>query len=176
VLQTANARIENLQMSFIEKLLNIISDPNIAYLLMMVGFYGILFELYSPGAIVPGVVGGICLILAFYAMHTLPLNYTGLALIIFSIILFILEVKVTSYGVLGIGGVVALLLGSLMLIRPESALEWFDISLKVIISTAIFSAVFFFFLIALALKARQGWKGSLEKLAKQRSILNLREW
>ncbi|MGZ5135659.1 MAG: NfeD family protein, partial [Flavitalea sp.] len=110
-LQTANAKVESVEMSFIEKVLNTISDPNIAYILMMLGFYGILFELYSPGVIAPGVIGGICLILAFYSMHTLPVNYAGLSLIVFAIILFILEVKIISHGILGIGGVVALALG-----------------------------------------------------------------
>ena len=97
-LQTANARIEKFEMSFVERLLDKISDPNIAYILMMLGFYGVLFELYSPGTILPGVIGGICLILAFYSMHTLPLNYAGLSLIVFAIILFLLEIKITRYG------------------------------------------------------------------------------
>jgi membrane-bound serine protease (ClpP class) len=154
-LQTINASIEKLEMSFIEKLLDVISDPNVAYILMMLGIYGILFELYSPGAIFPGVIGGICLILAFYAMHTLPLNYAGLALIIFAIVLFILEVKVTSYGILGIGGVIALLLGSMMLIRTESALDFVRVSWKAIIPVTVATAVFFFFLIGLAVRAQK---------------------
>lgn len=154
-LQTANAKVERIEMSFSEKLLDMISDPNLAYILMMLGFYGILFELYSPGAIVPGVIGVICLILAFYAMHTLPLNYAGLALIVFAIILFILEVKITSHGILGIGGVIALALGSIMLIRTDSALEFLRISWSVIISTTVITALFFFFLISLAVKAQK---------------------
>jgi membrane-bound serine protease (ClpP class) len=132
-----------------------ISDPNIAYILMMLGFYGLLFELYSPGAVAPGVIGGICLILAFYSMHTLPLNYAGLALIIFAIILFILEVKIISHGILGLGGVIALALGSIMLIRTDSALEFIKISWGVIISTTIATSLFFFFLIALVVRAQK---------------------
>jgi membrane-bound serine protease (ClpP class) len=142
-------------MNFVEKLLNTISDPNIAYILMMIGFYGMLFELYSPGSIVPGVIGGICLILAFYAMHTLPLNYAGLALIIFSIILFILEIKITSYGILGIGGAVALALGSIMLIRTESALEIIRISRTLIISTTVLTILFFSLLLALVVRGQK---------------------
>ena len=154
-LETATAKIERVEMSFAERMLNLISDPNVAYILMMLGFYGILFELYSPGAIFPGVIGVICLILAFYSMHTLPLNYAGLALILFAIILFILEVKIVSHGLLGIGGVVALALGSIMLIRTDSALEFIRISWGVIFSTTLATAAFFFFLVALAVKGQR---------------------
>jgi membrane-bound serine protease (ClpP class) len=93
-------------MSFIEKLLNILSDPNIAYILLMLGFYGLMFELYNPGSILPGIVGVICLVLAFYSLNTLPINYAGLALILFALLLFILEIKITIHGVLAIGGIV----------------------------------------------------------------------
>lgn len=154
-LYTANAKVERVDMGFAEKILNPISDPNIAYILMMLGFYGMLFELYSPGAIVPGIIGVICLILAFYSMHTLPLNYAGLALIVFAIILFILEVKIISHGILGIGGVISMALGSMMLIRTDSALEFMRISWSVILTTTIVTAGFFFFLISLAVKGQK---------------------
>ncbi len=154
-LRTATATVQTVEMNFIEKLLNTISDPNIAYILMMLGFYGLLFELYSPGAIAPGVIGGICLILAFYAMHTLPLNYAGLALIIFGIILFILEVKIISHGVLGLGGVISLGLGSMMLIRTTPGLEIVRISWQVILTSTIVTGLFFFFIIGLAIKAQK---------------------
>src|SRR5665811_1590328 len=85
-------------MGTLDKLLNVLSDPNIAYILMLMGMFGILFELYNPGAILPGIVGVISLILAFYTMHTLPINYAGLALIIFAIVLFILEIKIVTHG------------------------------------------------------------------------------
>ena len=155
-LHTQHIKTESLEMSGIEKLLNILVDPNIAYILMMLGFYGLLFELYSPGAIFPGVLGGICLILAFYSMHTLPVNYAGLALIIFAIILFILEIKVVSHGLLAIGGTISLLLGSLMLIRNESPLEMVRISKAVIIPVVIFTAAFFTFLVTMAIRAQRG--------------------
>ena len=154
-LKTLNAKVDHVEMNFSERFLNMISDPNIAYILMMLGFYGILFELYSPGAIAPGVIGVICLILAFYAMHTLPVNYAGLALILVAFILFILEVKITSYGILGIGGVIALALGSIMLIRTDSALEFMRISWGVIVPTTLVTAAFFFFLVGLAIKGQK---------------------
>ena len=100
-------------------------DPNIAYILMMLGFYGLLFELQNPGAILPGVVGGICLILAFLALSTLPVNYAGVALIVLAIAFFLAEIKVVSHGLLATGGVVSLVLGSMILFQGEGArLSW----------------------------------------------------
>ncbi len=154
-LHTKGASVENVGMAFIEKLLNTISDPNIAYILMMLGFYGLLFELYNPGAIFPGIVGVIALVLAFYSMHTLPINYAGLALIIFGIILFLLEIKVTSHGMLTIGGIVSLLLGSFMLIDPDSAYEVGRISKSLIITTTLITALFFLFVVGMGLKAQR---------------------
>jgi membrane-bound serine protease (ClpP class) len=154
-LNTKNASVELLEMGLLDKFLNMISDPNVAYILMMLGFYGMLFELYSPGTIFPGIVGGICLILAFYTMHTLPINYAGLALIIFGIILFLLEVKITSHGMLAIGGIVSLLLGSFFLFRTNSALEFIKMSGSVIISTTAVTAMFFLFLVGMGLKAQR---------------------
>jgi membrane-bound serine protease (ClpP class) len=143
----------------------------------MLGFYGLLFELYSPGAVAPGVIGGICLILAFYSMHTLPVNYAGLALIIFAIILFVLEVKIISHGILGIGGVIALALGSMMLIRSESALEFIKISWGVIITTTLVTGVFFLFLIVLVVKAHKakpttGMEGIVGEIGETLANLN----
>ena len=155
ILHTEGAKVQQIDMSFGEKLLDMISDPSIAYILMMLGFYGILFEFFTPGAIAPGVIGVICLILAFYSMSALPLNYAGLALIVFAIILFVLEVKITSHGVLGLGGAVALALGSLMLIRKDSALEFLGISSAVIVVTTAITALFFFLLITLVVKAQK---------------------
>jgi membrane-bound serine protease (ClpP class) len=154
-LRTLNAKVDQIEMTFTEHFLDMISEPNIAYMLMMLGFYGLLFEFYSPGAIAPGVIGVICLILAFYSMHTLPLNYAGLALILFSILLFILEVKIVSHGILGIGGVVALTLGSMMLIRTDSGLEIIRISWGVIIPTTAVTALFFFTLVAFVVKGQK---------------------
>jgi membrane-bound serine protease (ClpP class) len=155
IISTHNAAIETVKMSWIEKLLNILVDPNIAYILLLLGIYGLLFELYSPGVIFPGVIGGICIILAFYSMHTLPVNYAALALIVFAVILFILEIKIISHGILAIGGTISLLLGSLMLIRNESSLEFARISRAVIYTVVAFTALFFFFLVTMGLRAQR---------------------
>jgi membrane-bound serine protease (ClpP class) len=110
-----------------DKILKTLSDPNIAYLLMMIGLAGLYFEFSHPGAIFPGVIGAMCLILAFFAFQTLPVNYAGILLIALAIVLFILEMKITSYGLLSLGGIVALFLGSIMLFEgtaPEMRLSW----------------------------------------------------
>ena len=154
-MQTKGAGIEEVKMTFIEKLLDIISDPNIAYILMLLGMYGLLFELYSPGAIFPGIVGVISLILAFYSMHSLPINYAGLALIIFAVILFLLEIKIVSHGLLAIGGVISLLLGSMMLIRSDSAFEMVRISRGIIYAATAVSALFFLFVLSFGIRAQR---------------------
>jgi membrane-bound serine protease (ClpP class) len=146
-LHTAQARVYDRGMNFQQKLLNTLSDPNIAYVLLMLGMYGLFFELYNPGAIFPGVVGGICLILAFYSMNTLPINYAGLALIIFGIILFILEVKIVSHGLLSVGGVIALFLGSVMLVESPPGMEFLQVSLSIIITLTVCTAAFFLFIV-----------------------------
>lgn len=178
ILHTKNARIESFEMGGVEKLLDIVSDPTVAYLLMMLGFFGILFELFNPGAILPGIIGVIALILAFYSMHTLPVNYAGLALIIFAIILFLLEVKIMSHGMLAIGGVFSLLLGSMMLIRTSSTLEFATISRSVIITTTILTALFFLFVVGMGLKAQRakpitGIEGLMGEIGETISPLNL---
>ncbi|MGA3243426.1 MAG: nodulation protein NfeD [Bacteroidota bacterium] len=154
-LHTRGQTIQQWEMSFTERLLDTLSDPNIAYVLMLLGIYGLLFELYNPGAVLPGVVGGISLILAFYSLHTLPINYAGLALIVFAIILFIADLKVASHGILTVGGVIALILGSMMLIRTDSALEFIQISWSVILTCAALSLLFFMFVIGFGLRALQ---------------------
>lgn len=154
-LQTKTAKIEPLKMNFFQQFLHTISDPNIAYILLLLGFFGILFELFIPGAILPGVIGGISLILAYYAMHTLPINMAGLALILFALILFLLEIKVVSYGILAIGGVISLLIGSLMLIKSDSLLELVSISSTIIYGATAVIALFFLFIIAKGIKAQK---------------------
>jgi membrane-bound serine protease (ClpP class) len=151
-LLTKGVQPRSIKMSWRYKLLDTISNPTIAYILLMLGIYGIFFELSNPGAILPGVVGGIFLILAFYALQMLPVNYAGLALILFAIILFIAEVKVISHGLLAVGGVVSLFLGSLMLF--ESPTEYMRVSLSVIIPAVLVSAGFFIFAVTKAIKAR----------------------
>jgi len=155
-LNTRNARVAMKPMGLHFRILNAISDPNIAYLLLILGFYGLFFELSNPGTIFPGVLGAIFLILAFFAFQILPINYAGLALIIVGIILFILEVKITSYGLLTIGGIISMIIGSMMLINTsEAPKQLFSISLQVIIPVVIFTAIFFIIALSLALKAHR---------------------
>lgn len=145
-----------------DKVLKTLSDPNIAYLLMMIGMAGLYFELSHPGAIFPGVIGAISLILAFFAFQTLPVNYAGILLIALALILFILEMKVTSYGLLSLGGVISLFLGSLMLFEgtaPEMRLSW-----RVLIPTVVMVSGFFVVVAGLVFrsqisKPRTGDKG-----------------
>ncbi|MFH1050940.1 MAG: nodulation protein NfeD [bacterium] len=160
-INTNNIEVENYEQSWRIKILGIISDPNIAYILLMLGIYGIFFELYNPGAVFPGVIGGIAIILAAYSLQMLPINYAGLALILLAVVLFLLEIKVPSYGLLTIGGVVGILLGSLMLIEPGSELEFVSISMSLIITIVILTTLFFVFIAALGLKAqtRKGASG-----------------
>ncbi|MFO7769058.1 MAG: nodulation protein NfeD [bacterium] len=152
VLATREALLEEVPPSFRERMLALLADPNIAYIFMLVGIYGLIFELQNPGAIFPGVIGAAGLILAFMSFQTLPINLAGLALIVLAIILFVLEVKVPSYGMLTVGGVIAMLLGSLMLFEsPEPAMQ---VSLEVIIPAVIFTALFFALVIGLGLRAQ----------------------
>lgn len=153
ILKTANAKITKHEPGLRHKILNLISDPNIAYMLMLLGFYGIFFELTNPGAIFPGVFGAICLILAFYAFQTLPVNYAGLLLIILGIILFVLEVMITSYGILFIGGIISFVIGSLMLF--DSPLPALRLSLSVVLPAAIVTALFFAITFRLAYRAHK---------------------
>ncbi len=152
-IETANARVVKEQMGLRLKILNLISDPSFAYILMLLGFYGLFFELTNPGSLLPGIIGAISLVLAFYAFQTLPVNYAGLLLIIIGIALFLLEVKVTSYGLLTVSGIVSLTLGSLMLF--ESPMPFLRVSLSIILPAAIITALFFVFTFRLAYKAHK---------------------
>ncbi len=154
-LHVSGAAIETMEMGWTEKFLDIVSNPNFLLIFIMLGSAGLLLELYNPGSILPGIVGVISYILAFYSMHVLPINYAGFALIIFAIVLFLLEIKIVSHGMLAIGGAVSLLLGSIMLIRPSSGLEFAEISWFVIVSTVLVSTFFFVFLLGLGLKVQR---------------------
>ena len=118
-LKTGNLQIVYHEMNPRQKFLDIISSPNVAYILMMIGMVGLYFELSNPGLVLPGVIGAISLILALYAMQTLPINYAGLLLILFGVILFIAEISIMSYGLLSVSGVISLFLGSTMLIDSD---------------------------------------------------------
>jgi membrane-bound serine protease (ClpP class) len=150
-LQTRGASIKAIEIGFRDRVLNVITDPNVAYILMMLGMLGLFFELSNPGVILPGVVGGISLILAFFAFQSLPINFAGLLLILFGIVLLIAEIKVVSHGVLAVGGIVAMALGSLMLFdAPEVG---FRVSWRVILPTIGVTAGMFLFVIAAGVRA-----------------------
>ncbi len=152
-LNTKSATIITKEFGVHRKILDIISDPNVAYILMILGFWGLVFEIKNPGAVFPGVFGSACLILAFFAFQILPINYTGVALIFISIIFFILEVYITSFGLLTIGGLILMTLGSMMLIDfTQAPKEIFAISLSVILPIVLFTAAFFIFAFSMALK------------------------
>lgn len=151
-LATKGAKINHFEMGFRQRLLATLSNPNIAYILMMIGLVGIYFELAHPGVIFPGVIGAISLILAFFAFRTLPVNYAGVLLILLGVILFIAEIKIASYGLLSVGGVICLALGSIMLF--EAPVPYLRASLAVIIPTVIATAGFFILAMTLVLKAQ----------------------
>jgi membrane-bound serine protease (ClpP class) len=152
-LQTKGAVVTRIPMGFRHRVLSALADPNIAYILMMIGVYGIFFELSNPGAVFPGVVGGIALILGFYSLQTLSANYAGFLLIALAVILFILEIKIASHGALTIGGIISLVLGSLMLFR-SSADPYLRISWGVILAMVGISAVFFGTVVTLAVRSQ----------------------
>jgi membrane-bound serine protease (ClpP class) len=150
-LQTRAALVKPIEIGFRDRVLNVISDPNVAYVLMMLGMLGLFFELSNPGVILPGVIGGISLILAFFAFQSLPINYAGLLLILFGIALLIAEIMVISHGVLAIGGIVAMALGSLMLFdAPELG---FRVSWWVILPTVGATAGVLLFVVTAGIRA-----------------------
>ena len=150
-LQTRGAVVKAIEVGFRDRVLNVITDPNVAYILMMLGMLGLFFELSNPGVVLPGVVGGISLILAFFAFQSLPINFAGLLLILFGIVLLIAEIKVVSHGILAVGGIVAMALGSLMLFdAPEVG---FRVSWRVIAPTVGATAGLFLFVIAAGVRA-----------------------
>jgi membrane-bound serine protease (ClpP class) len=150
-LSTKDARLVEFPMGMRLELLKTLSDPNIAYLLMTIGTIGLLAELYNPGAILPGIVGAISLVLAFYSFQSLPVNYAGVLLIVLGIIFFILEATVTSYGLLAIGGVLAMILGSLMLIKTDA--EFLQLSWVTIVPVVTLAAAFSLFIVGAGVRA-----------------------
>jgi membrane-bound serine protease (ClpP class) len=175
VVRTAGAQIEELEMSPIQKLLATIAHPNIAYILMTLGGLGLYFELSNPGAVLPGVVGAICLVLAFFALSVLPVNYAGMALILLAMLFFIAEIKITSYGMLTIAGLVSLVLGSMMLFK--SADPAIRVGTDVIMAVVLFTGVVVAFLMTMVVRAhrqqvRTGIQGMVNELGTARSDLS----
>lgn len=153
VLKLADAKIIQAEMGTREKILDTISNPNVAYVLMMLGMLGLFFELSNPGVILPGVIGGISLILAFFAFQTLSVNYAGILLIILALILFIAEIKIVSHGMLTVGGVISMILGSLLLF--ESPEPYMQVSWSVILVTVLAVTSFALIVVTKAIKAHR---------------------
>ncbi|MDZ7841625.1 MAG: NfeD family protein [Gammaproteobacteria bacterium] len=152
VLATADLAVETVEPDWRTRLLSVITNPNVAYVLMLAGIYGLFFELSNPGALFPGVLGAICLVLALYAFQVLPVNYAGLALILLGVIFMVAEAFMPSFGVMGIGGAIAFVFGSLILI--ETDVEAYQISIPLIATVTIVTGLFVFTLISLALRQR----------------------
>ncbi len=151
-LKTATAKIVPITEGFRHQVLTRLADPNVAMILMMIGLAGLYFELAHPGAILPGVLGGICLLLAFYAFQTLPVNFIGILLIALSFIFFLLEIYVTSYGMLSVAGIISLALGGMMLYRTEEtgvAVSW-----SVLATTIVLVSAFLLVVTSLAVRAQ----------------------
>ncbi len=152
-LATAGAGTEQIEPDWRNRLLSVITDPSVAYILLLVGLYGLVLEGYSPGAILPGVVGAIALLLALYALQVLPVNYSGVLLIVLGVALLTAELMAPSFGVLGMGGMVALVAGSLLLYDTD--VPGFGVPLRLIIGVAIASGLAFLGVLYLAVRARE---------------------
>lgn len=153
ILNTKDAEVVHLKMTFQEKFLHDISHPNIAYILMMIATYGLIYELANPGAILPGVVGAIALLLALFSLESLPINLAGLLLILLGIAFFIIELKTAGFGVLAAGGIISLFLGSLMLFSSSGPYLTTSVSLEIILVFVITTTIFFLVVLHLAIKA-----------------------
>jgi membrane-bound serine protease (ClpP class) len=152
-LETAGLEVVRIEPGWRTELLALITNPNVAFLLMMIGIYGLIFELATPGSIGPGLIGGICLLVALYALNLLPINYAGAGLVLLGIALMIAEVFIGSFGIIGVAGVVAFGIGSFMMFR--SGVPGFEISIAVVAASTIVSAGLFLLALAMLVKSRQ---------------------
>lgn len=154
-LSTKGRAVDVLEPTWNMRLLAAIADPNVAFILLLIGIYGIIFEFMNPGAVAPGVVGGICLIVALTALSALPVSYGGLALLVLGLGLMLVEALNPGFGILGVGGLVAFVLGSLFLFDPADADIDFSVSWQLVAFMTVASALFFFAVVSFAMKARQ---------------------
>jgi membrane-bound serine protease (ClpP class) len=153
VLRTTGAEIVPIEMNLRQRVLSAVAHPNVAYLLLTLGTLGLTIELWSPGAILPGIAGGLCLLLAFFAFSVLPINYAGLLLILFGLLLLVLEIKVTSYGLLTVGGIISLVFGSMILM--DSPLPELQLSLRLVLPVVIAFALIATFLVRLVVASQR---------------------
>jgi membrane-bound serine protease (ClpP class) len=153
VLRTAGARIVPIDMTFRQRVLSTVAHPNVAYLLLTLGTLGLTIEMWNPGAVLPGVAGGVCLLLAFFGLSVLPVNYAGVLLLLLGLVFLALEIKITSYGLLTIGGLVSLVFGSMMLI--DSSAPELQLSLRVVLPVVAGFAGIAIFLVRLGLGAQR---------------------
>lgn len=153
VLETSDLVIETIEPDWRNELLSVITNPNVAYILMLLGIYGLFFELTNPGFVLPGVIGGICLLLALYALQLLPVNYAGLALMILGVIFMVAELFAPSFGALGIGGIIAFVAGSVILFDTEGS--EIHIAISIIVAVTIISAVFFLIVLRMVFEAHR---------------------
>ncbi len=176
ILNTADAETIELKVGYANEILEIISDPNIAYILMTIGMLGLYFEFSNPGAVLPGVIGGIALILALFSFQALPIRFAGVLFILLALTLFLLEVKIASHGILGGGGVLSLFFGSLMLVN-DAEFPYKGISLSVIIPTVMVFTAFFFLAAYFSVRAHKrkvatGEKGIVGEIGVAKSPVN----
>ena len=171
-LQMAGAEVRELPMSFVEQLLHIITNPTIAFILLTIGINAILFELSSPGGYVAGIVGVLCLLLAFYALGVMPVNYTGLILIGLAFVLFLVDLKAPTHGVLTVGGIISLVAGALLLFNSPL----YKVSIAAVVAVAVVTGLFFAFAVAKVVLAHRkpavtGKEGLVGQLAQARTAL-----
>lgn len=153
ILHIKQTAITQLEPDWRAQLLSVITNPNVAYVLMLLGIYGLFFELANPGFVLPGVIGGICLLLALFAFQALPVNYAGLGLIALGVAFMVGEVFAPSFGALGIGGIIAFAMGSIILM--DTAVPGYELSLSVIAAVTVTTALFFMLVVGMAIKARK---------------------
>lgn len=176
-LHTAGAPIQRIEMGLVDAFLHAISDPTIAYILLSLGTMGLFFELSNPGSVLPGIVGGICLLLGFYALGALPVNYAGLLLMAFALLLFVVDIFTPTHGILTIGGLISFLLGSLMLFNVPEAEPWLGVSLWTIVAVTGVMAGFFLIVARLVarshrLKVSTGREGLIGQVGRVRVALD----
>ncbi len=177
VLETAGASIQPVEMTAFEALLKVITDPTVAYLLVSLGSLGLFLELSNPGSVLPGVVGGLFLLLGLYALGTLPVNYAGLLLLGFAFLLFIADLLTPSHGVLTVGGIIAFVLGSLMLFNAPEGSPFLSVPIGAIVAVTLTLAGFFLFVVGAVARTRRkrpvtGREGLIGQIGEVRTALN----